>query len=276
MFRPARRVAAVTAAAALALGLAACDMSGSSGSTDYIADGKFTVATGEPAYPPYVLDDDPTRGEGFESAVAYAVAAELGFAAEDVVWVRATWDETIAAGPKDYDINLQQVTISDERAGDVDFTSPYYTAPQAIVTVAGSAADGITSISELAGLRIGAATETMSLTAIEEVIQPSQAPAVVNSHDDAVLALQNNQVDAIVVDLPTALYLTAAVLDSGVVLGQFPSDPAGDHWGIVLEKDSPLTADVSAAVDAITASGELERITTEWMSDWAGVPFLTP
>jgi polar amino acid transport system substrate-binding protein len=276
MFRPARRVATVTAAAALAFGLAACDTVGSGASTDYVTDGTFTVATGEPAYPPYVLDDDPSSGEGFESAVAYAVAAELGFAAEDVVWVRATWDETIAPGPKDYDINLQQVTISDDRAGDIDFTSPYYTAPQAIITVAGSAADGITSISELAGLQIGAATGTTSLTTIEEVVQPGQAPAVFNSNDDAVLALQNNQVDAIVVDLPTALYLTAAVLDSGVVLGQFPVGPVGDQWGIVLEKNSPLTTRVSAAVDAIIASGELERITTEWMSDWAGAPILAP
>jgi len=276
MFRPARRAAAVVAAAALALGLTACDTGGSGSTGDYVTEGKLTIATGEPAYPPYVLDDDPSSGAGFESAVAYAVAAELGFSADDVVWVRATWDETIAPGPKGYDINLQQVTISDDRAEDIDFTSAYYTAPQAIITVAGSAAEGIISISGLAALQIGAATGSTSLTTIEEVIQPTQSPSVFNSNDDAVLALQNNQVDAIVVDLPTALYMTAAVLESGVVLGQFPADGIGDQWGIVLEKDSPLTSAVSSAVDAITASGELESITAEWMNDWAGAPILAP
>jgi len=272
MIRPARPVAALAAAAALALGLAACD---GSGGGDYVTPGKITIATAEPAYPPYVIDD-PEDGEGFEAALAYAVAEELGFEPSDVVWVRSDFNAAIAPGPKDYDFNLQQVSISDERAEDVDFSSPYYEAPQAVVTVAGSAAEGVTTVAGLQGLLLGAQTGTTSLGTIEDVIQPAQSAAVFNTNDEAVIALQNDQVDAIVVDLPTALYLTAAVLENGVVLGQLPlaEGEAADQWGIVLEKGSPLTDEVTAAVDALRESGALAAITEEWMSDYAGAPVL--
>ncbi|WP_169077594.1 transporter substrate-binding domain-containing protein [Microcella alkalica] len=280
MTRPAlRRAAALAGAAALLAGLAACTPAdsgtGTEGDSDYVTPGKFTVATGEPAYYPYVIDDAPESGEGFEAAVAYAVAEELGFAAEDVVWVRTTFEAAIQPGPKDFDVNLQQYTITEERAANVDFSSPYYATPQAVITVESSPAASAASLADLAELRIGAATGTTSFDVIEQVIAPTAGVQAFNSNDDAKLALENGQIDAIVVDLPTAFYLTGVELTGGVLLGQLP-EAAGvsDEWGFVLEKDSPLTDDVTAAVDALRESGRLAEIAEQWLGADAGAPIL--
>jgi len=236
--------------------------------------GKLTIGTGLPAYYPWVLDDTPESGEGFESAVAYAVAAELGFAPEDVVWVRTTFEEAIQPGPKSFDFNLQQYSITEERKASVDFSSPYYYTAQTVITVAGSAAEGVTDLADLKDLLIGAQTGTTSLKAIEEIIQPNGGAQVFNSNDDAKAALANGQVDAIVVDLPTAFYLTAVELDGGLILGQLDGAEAGDSFGLVLDKDSPLTDAVTAAVDALRASGKLAAIEQEWLADYVGAPVL--
>lgn len=269
-----RTLGAITGATVLLAGLAACSTPVAE-VQPHVTEGKLTIATGEPAYYPYVIDNAPESGEGFEAAVAYAVAEELGFAAEDVVWVRATWDETIAPGPKPYDINLQQVSISDERKASIDFSSAYYSAPQAVITVDGSPAAKATSVTDLAAFDIGAATGTTSLKAVEELIAPTSGAKVFNSNDDAKLALESGQVDAIVVDLPTAYYITGVELAGGVIVGQLP-DVAGDtdSWGITLGKDSPLTASVTAAVDALRDSGKLRAITEQWLGTGAGVPLL--
>lgn len=278
MSRTPVRLAAVVGALALGLGLAACQTgddpeTGSGG--DYLTEGVFTVATGDPAYYPYVIDDAPETGEGFEAAVVYAVAEELGFAPEDVVWVRTNFEEAIQPGPKDFDVNIQQYTITDERREAVDFSSPYYRAAQAVITVAGSPAEGATSIADLTSLLLGAQTGTTSLQTIEQVIQPTTAPQVFTTNADAILALQNGQVDAVVVDVPTAFYATGVQLEDGVIVGQLPpSAGIGDEWGFVLEKDSPLTDDVSAAVDALRDSGRLDEIAAEWLGEGAGVPTL--
>ena len=272
-----RILAAVTALVAVGA-LSACagsaDTAGSDSASGYITDGKFTVATGEPAYFPYVIDDAPESGEGFEAAVAYAVAEELGFAEDDVEWVRTTFDDAIAPGPKTFDVNLQQFTIDESRAESVDFSTPYYSTPQAVITVAGSPAADATSIADLEGYLIGAASGTTSFTTIEDVIKPSSGAQAFNSNDDAKLALENGTVDALVVDLPTAFYLTGVELTDGVLLGQLPLSGIADEWGFVLEKDSPLTADVSAAVDALRESGKLQEITDEWLEEGAGAPVL--
>jgi len=236
--------------------------------------GKLTIGTGLPAYYPWVLDDTPESGEGFESAVAYAVAAELGFAPEDVVWVRTTFEEAIQPGPKSFDFNLQQYSITEERKASVDFSSPYYYTAQTVITVAGSAAEGVTDLDDLKDLLIGAQTGTTSLKAIEEIIQPNGGAQVFNSNDDAKAALANGQVDAIVVDLPTAFYLTAVELDGGLILGQLDGAEAGDSFGLVLDKDSPLTEAVTAAVDALRESGKLAEIEQEWLADYVGAPVL--
>ena len=239
-----------------------------------ITPGKLTIGTGLPAYEPWVVGDAPESGEGFEAAVAYAIAAELGFAPEDVVWVRTTFDEAIAPGPKNFDFNLQQYSITDERKEAVDFSSPYYQTAQTVITVEGSAAASAKSLADLQGLVIGAATGTTSFAAIENIIKPTAGAKAFNSNDDAKAALSSGQVDAIVVDLPTAFYLTAVELDGGIILGQLAGAEAGDSFGLVLDKGSPLTAAVSAAVDALRASGKLAEIETTWLADFAGAPVL--
>jgi len=278
MSRLTSRALATLAATAVVVSLAACTPAAeepTSEGASYVTDGKFTVGTGEPAYYPYVIDDAPESGEGFEAAVAYAVADELGFAAEDVVWVRSTFDEAIAPGAKDFDVNLQQFTITEERAENVDFSSPYYSTPQAVITVESSPAASATSIADLADLLIGAQTGTTSFTTIENVIKPTAGAQVFNSNDDAKLALENGTVDAIVVDLPTAFYLTGVELTGGVLLGQLEADAGiSDEWGFVLPKDSALTADVTAAVDALREDGTLDAIAAEWLGADAGAPIL--
>lgn len=285
-----RSAVASIAAIALALGLSACapaeeaaveEVETTPTSEEVTEDvletltaGKLTIGTGLPAYYPWVLDDTPESGEGFESAVAYAVAAELGFAPEDVVWVRTTFEEAIQPGPKSFDFNLQQYSITEERKASVDFSSPYYYTAQTVITVAGSAAEGVTDLADLKDLLIGAQTGTTSLKAIEEIIQPNGGAQVFNSNDDAKAALANGQVDAIVVDLPTAFYLTAVELDGGLILGQLDGAEAGDSFGLVLDKDSPLTEAVTAAVDALRESGKLAEIEQEWLADYVGAPVL--
>lgn len=274
MSRTLTRVAAAAGVLALGIGLAGCQTDDGAAS-DYVTDGKLTIATGEPAYFPYVIDDAPETGEGFEAAVAYAVAEELGFAAEDVVWVRTTFESAIAPGPKDFDINLQQFTVTPERAAQVDFSSPYYAADQAVITRADSPAADATSIADLKGLLIGAMSGTTSLVALEQIIAPTAGAQVFNDNDIALLALQNGQVDAIVVDVPTAFFMTGVQLDDGIIVGSLPEvEGASDEWAFVLTKDSPLTERVTAAVDALRANGTLDALIAEWLGADQGVPSL--
>lgn len=236
--------------------------------------GKLTIGTGNPAYEPWVVGDKPESGEGYEAAVAYAVAAELGFAPEDVVWVRTSFDEAIAPGAKNFDFNLQQYSITDDRKKSVDFSSPYYETAQTVITVKGSKAAAAKSLADLKGLAIGAATGTTSFDAIEKVIKPTSGALVFNNNDDAKAALAAGQVDAIVVDLPTAFYLTAVELDGGLIIGQLEGAAAGDLFGLVLDKGSKLTAKVSAAVDALKANGTLKKLQDQWLAGYAGAPVL--
>ncbi len=239
-----------------------------------IADGVLTIATGEPAYPPYVVNDaTPEDGEGLEAAVAMAVARELGFEAAAVTWVRTGFEEAIAPGPKDFDFNLQQFTITQERAAVVDFSDGYYTAPQAVFGLADSAAGAITTVADLQGLKIGVASGTTSVTYIEDVIKPDSAPFVFNDNAAAAQALQSNQIDAIVSDLPTALYLTAVEIEGTRVFGQIAGS-GSDQFGMLLAKDSPLTGCVNAALARLKESGELDTIATTWMSEWSEAPII--
>lgn len=283
--RPARALPFVAAAASLALLLAACGSAAEPGdgattepgdaAAAYVTEGKLTIGTGEPAYYPWVIDDDPESGEGFEAAVGYAVAEQLGFDREDVVWVRTTFDEAIAPGAKDFDINLQQFSITEERAENVDFSSPYYETTQVVITTGASAAAAASSIADLKGLLVGAQTGTTSFAAIEEQIAPTAGAQVFNTNDDAKLALESGQIDAMVVDLPTAFYLTGVELTDGIIVGQLPGDEtAGDEFGLVLAKDSPLTADVTAAVDALRDDGTLQELADTWLADAADAPLL--
>ena len=239
-----------------------------------VTDGKLTIATGEPAYYPWIIDDKPESGEGFEGAVAYAVAKQLGFSNDEVVWVRTTFDGAVTPGDKNFDFNLQQFSITDERKTAVDFSSPYYTAPQAIVSFKGSKIDGKTSLADLKGAKLGAAVGTTSLDAIESQI--GSKPQVFNDNAAGVSALKNKQIDGLVVDLPTAFYLSGVEVPNGIIVGQLPSTGSGDQFGLLLSKGSKLTSCVSGAVDAISADGTLAAITDKWLATEAGAPALKP
>ena len=249
--------------------------SASEGALKTVTPGKLTIATGEPAYSPWVENNDPASGKGFEAAIAYAVAGKLGFANADVVWVRSTFDAAVAPGAKDWDFNLQQFSITEERRNAVDFSSPYYTTAQAVVTLKGSPVSGATTVAELKSALLGAQTGTTSHRMLTETVAPTTAPSVFNNSQDTVQALKGGQVDAIVVDLPTALYLVAAELDGGVVVGQFADTSGGDQFGLVLPKGSALTAAVTGAVDALRADGTLDSLTKTWLSETVNVPVLS-
>ena len=268
---------------ALAFGLTACSKtestdvaSASCEKADLatVTSGKLTIATGEPAYYPWVIDDKPESGEGFEGAVAYAVAKQLGFSNDEVVWVRTTFDGAVTPGEKNFDFNLQQFSITADRSKVVDFSSPYYTAPQAIVSYKGSKIAGKTSIAELKNAKLGAAVGTTSLDAVENQI--GVKPQVFNDNAAAVTALKNGQIDGLVVDLPTAFYLSGVEVKDGLIVGQLPSTGAGDQFGLLLSKGSKLTTCVTGAVDAITADGTLAAITDKWLATDAGAPLLKP
>ena len=270
-----RHLGALVGASALLVSLAACSSATEDAASATITEGKLTIATGEPAYYPYVIDDTPESGEGFEAAIAYAVAEELGFAPEDVVWVRTTFEAAIQPGPKDFDFNLQQYTITEERAQNVDFSSPYYSTPQAVITVESSPAASATSLADLQGLLIGAASGTTSFDAIEATIQPTAGAQAFNNNDDAKLALETGQIDALVVDLPTAFYLSAVELTGGKIIGQLPASAGvSDEWGLVLTKDSPLTDAVNAALKRLADSGRLQEIVDAWLGSDQGAPVL--
>jgi polar amino acid transport system substrate-binding protein len=239
-----------------------------------IESGKLTIATGEPAYYPWIIDDSPETGNGFEGAVAYAVAKQLGFTNDEVVWVRTTFDSAVTPGAKNFDFNLQQFSITAERSEAVDFSSPYYTAPQAIVSFKGSKIEGKTSLADLKDAKLGAAVGTTSLDAIETQI--GIKPQVFNDNAAGVSALKNGQIDGLVVDLPTAFYLSGVEVTDGIIVGQLPSTGAGDQFGLLLSKGSALTSCVSAAVDAITVDGTLAAITDKWLATDAGAPVLKP
>jgi len=242
-----------------------------------IEDGVLTIATGEPAFFPWVIENTPESGEGFEAAVAYAVAREMGYEGDAVTWVRTTFDEAIQPGPKSFDFNLQQYSITPERAESIDFSLPYFTSNQAIVALEGSAAEGATSLGDLADVKFGAQAGTTSLTFITDVIQPNQDPFVYDDNVGAKAALEANQIDAAVFDLPTALYVSAVEIEGSAVIGQFAADAGGDtdQFGMVLEKDSALTPCVDAAITAITNTGELDALVTEWLADNTGAPFIS-
>jgi polar amino acid transport system substrate-binding protein len=240
-----------------------------------LAAGTLTVGTDEPVYPPWYLDNDPASGRGFESAVAYAIAGELGYARDAVAWVRVPFNAAIQPGPKPFDLNLNEFSITEERRPAVDFSAPYYDVKQAVVTTGTSLAAAATTIEQLKGLRLGAQVGTTSYDAIVEQIAPTTEPAVFNTNDDAKLALTSGQVDAIVVELPTAFFITSAELDDGRIVGQLPlGGGTPEQFGAVLDKDSPLTACVSGAVDRLRADGSLAKLETEWLASSGTAPEL--
>ncbi len=237
-------------------------------------DGVLTVATDSPAYSPYFEDDDPTNGKGFESAVAYAIADELGFDRSSVEWTTVPFNASYAPGPKKFDFDVNQISITPAREKVVDFSLPYYTASQGVLVAKDSDLEGITSLDELQDATIGVQIGTTSLEAVNDEIEPSSEPKVFDNSNDVVAALKSGQVDAIVVDLPQAIYLRDVEVSGSSVVGQFDA-PGGDEWGALLAKDSELTQCVDLALENLKEDGTLEELTNQWMSDAASAPELS-
>ena len=237
----------------------------------------LTIGTGSPAYSPWVENDAPESGEGFEAAVALAVAAELGYEGDAVKWVRTTFDEAIAPGAKNFDFNLQQYSITPERSETISFSEPYYSSNQAIVALNANVPEGPLTIGDLTEVKFGVQAGTTSLDFVNEVIKPSNEVFVYDDNAGAKAALEAGQIDAIVVDLPTALYISYVEIEGTTVVGQFPAAAGGtsDDFGLVFEKDNDLVACVNTALAAIKASGALATIEQTWLSDNTGVPVIT-
>ena len=241
-----------------------------------VADGVLTIGTGSPAYGPWVVDDKPESKQGFEAAVAYAVAEELGYSDANVKWVRTTFDEAIQPGKKNFDFNLQQYSITDERKQTVSFSDGYYITNQAIVGLTDSAAKGVTTLAAIKKLKLGAQAGTTSLDYINNVIKPDTEPFVYDDNAGAKAALQAKQIDAAIFDLPTALYVSAVEIEGSSVLGQFPADATAkaDEFGLVFDLDNPLVSCVNTALAAIKESGSLAEITSTWLSSKAEIPVI--
>lgn len=236
--------------------------------------GTFTVATDNPAYEPWFSDNNPSNGKGYESAVAYAVADRLGFQRSEVKWVTASFNSVVTPGRKNFDVDINQVSISEERKKAVDFSSGYYDVAQSVISYTGSKIANATSLAELKGAKLGAQVGTTSYRTITDTIKPSAKPAVYDTNDLAVQALKNKQIDGIVVDLPTGFYMSAAQLDNGKIVGQISSGSSPEQFGFVLSKGSMLTACVSKAVDDLRGEGALARLQEQWLATAGGAPEL--
>ena len=251
---------------------------------DLVSAGKLTIGTDNPAFPPWFDGgtpkgskweiNDPSKGQGFEGAVAYAVADKMGFAKNEVEWVVVPFDQSFKPGPKSFDFDINQISIKPERAKNVDFSEPYYDVNQALVALKGSSFANAKTMEAVKDAKLGAQIGTTSLTYIQDEIQPSKDPSVYNTNNDVISALKAKQIDGIVVDLPTAFYVTAVQVPTGTIVGQFPDAGEQEQFGLVLTKDSALTVCVDKAVTALRDDGTLDQIQQEWLADKANAPVL--
>jgi polar amino acid transport system substrate-binding protein len=246
--------------------------------------GQLTIGTDNPAFPPWFEGgtpegspweiNDPSTGEGFESAVAYAVAERMGFGPDQVVWVEVPFAQSFKPGPKDFDFDINQISYVPRRDQAVDFSDSYYDVNQALVAVGGTPIADATTVAELQGYTLGAPVGTTSFDYIESNIQPTEDPAVYDTLNDAVRALENGQVDGIVVDLPTAFFVTAVQIEDGAIVGQFPTVGAQEYFGMVFTEGNPLVECVNEVLEELKADGTLAAIQQEWLADKADAPVL--
>jgi polar amino acid transport system substrate-binding protein len=248
---------------------------------------KFTIGTSNPAYPPYFLENtdghktdpwelgDPTNGTGFESAVGYGIANKLGFSRDEVTWLVVPFDQSYAPGAKNFDIDLNQVSFKPERAETADLSDGYYFGNQSLVVLKNSPLASATSIAALKDHTFGAQVGTTSYDAIVNVIKPSKDPQVYNDNDAAIKALGNGTIDGVVVDLPTADYITNVQVDNSKIVGQFEGGTP-EHFSAVLAKSSPLTPCVNGAIAALTSDGTLEALASQFLPFQDAVPVFGP
>jgi polar amino acid transport system substrate-binding protein len=259
---------------------ASCDK----GSLNLVDAGKLTVGTDNPAYDPWYGGgspkgskwkiNDPSTQKGFESAVAYAVAKQLGFSASQVAWVYTPFTKSYAPGKKSFDFDINQISYTPARAKVVTFSDSYYDVNQAIVVVKGTKIAGVHKLSGLSGFKFGAALGTTSYAYIKDTIKPSSKPSVFDTNDAAVQALKNKQIDGLVVDLPTAFYVTAVQVPNSVILGQFAAPPGGEHFGMVFQKGNSLAACVNGALKTLKANGTLAKMQSTWLAKATGAPVI--
>ena len=246
--------------------------------------GKLTIGTDNPAFGPWFGGtpakgstwqvSDPTSGEGLESAVVYAIAGKLGFDKAEVAWVVVPFNNVIQPGPKAFDFDMNQVSYSAERAQAVDLSEGYFDNNQAVVAFKANAIAKATSVADLKAYRLGAQVGTTSYKYITDNIQPTAQPRVYNTNDAAIKGLQAKQIDGIVVDLGTAFYMRDAQLTNGTIVGSLPTVGAQEYFGAVLNKGSPLTACVNAAIAALKSDGTLDALRKQWIESKGSVPVL--
>ena len=244
-----------------------------------VQEGMLTVATGETVFPPWMGAgeddfDDPSTGTGYEGALVFALAEEMGFTADQVTFVRTGFDEVIAPGEKDWDFNIQQYSITADRDEVVDFSDGYYTVDQAIIGAADSPAASATSIADLKPLRIGAAIGTTSLDYAESIIDPDGDVQVYDDNSAAKAAFDAGQVDAIVFDLPTAYYITAVEITDASIIGILPEGDTPDELGMLFEEGNSLVPCVNAALQTLSDNGTLEALEQEWLAAGGDIPTL--
>jgi polar amino acid transport system substrate-binding protein len=283
-------VVALLAALAAGCGSTKKSSSGTTGTTascakgdlNLVSVGTLTVGTDNPAFPPWYGGtphkpwqvSDPRSGEGYESAVAYAVAKQLGFAKDEVTWKHVPFNNSFAPGPKSFDFDINQISFTPERAKQVSFSDSYYDVNQSVVVNKGTPIASVTTKAGLKPYELGAQLGTTSYQFIQDEIQPSKKPSVFPQNAGAVQALKNKQIDGLVVDLPTAFYVTAVQVPNSKVLGQFPAEPGGEHFGMVFEKGNSLVRCVNSALTKLRADGTLAQLQQKWLAKATGAPTL--
>lgn len=240
------------------------DLTGTPQDPNLFQPGKLTVATGEPVYPPWMMDDDPASGIGFENGVVYALAEELGFDRDDVVWVRTTFDQGITPGDKDYDFNVQQYSITEQRDEFVDFSIPYYEPDTAVVALPDSAVADATSFAELRDARWGATIGTIELDYIENVLGIEDV-AVFDDQIGTFQGLLADQIDATAIGLPTALFVTAVQVPEAQIVAILPKDENNDGFGFIFEEGSPLVPWINEGLQAIIEDGTVDALVQEYL-----------
>jgi polar amino acid transport system substrate-binding protein len=247
-----------------------------------VTSGELTIGTDNPAFPPWFGGtpkspwkvSDPRSGKGYESAVAYAVAKQLGFSHDEVTWKVVPFNTSFAPGPKSFDFDINQISFTTARAKVVDFSDSYYDVNQSVVVNKGTPIASVTTVSGLKPYELGAQLGTTSYQLIKDTIKPSKQPSVFPNNAGAVQALKNKQIDGLVVDLPTAFYVTAVQVPNSKVLGQFPTKPGGEHFGMVFQKGNSLVTCVNKALSKLRSDGTLKQLQQQWLAKATGAPTL--